>query len=133
MTRQKCAGKWCATFWARVSNFLSHRKVKSLTFRIYGKFESQCARNGPQNPPFCPGPVQDTFIIYSSISHQHIVRTYFATKRNLENQKPGNLKIQKVEFLMPCQTKSRENLCLCVRTVRAVTLDTPRPHKYHLK
>ena len=31
------------------------------------------------------------------------------------------------------KTKSRENLCLCVRTVRAVTLDTPRPHKYNLK
>ena len=40
---------------------------------------------------------------------------------------------RKVDFLMPCKTKSRENLCLFLRTVRAVTLDTPRPHKYHLK
>ena len=48
----------------------------------------------------------------------------------------GILKFQyfrKVDFLMPCKTKSRENLCLCLRTVRAVTLDTARPHKYNLK
>ena len=40
---------------------------------------------------------------------------------------------RKVDFLRPCKTKSAENLCLCLRMVRAVTLDTPRPHKYHLK
>ena len=40
---------------------------------------------------------------------------------------------RKVNFLMPCKTKSAENLCLCLRMVRAVTLDTPRPHKYHFK
>ena len=34
---------------------------------------------------------------------------------------------------MPCKTKSRENLCLCVRTVRAVTLDSPRPPQFHLE
>ena len=37
---------------------------------------------------------------------------------------------RKVDFLMPCKTKSRENLCLRLRMVRAVTLDTPRPPKY---
>ena len=40
---------------------------------------------------------------------------------------------RKVDFLMPCKTKPRENLSLCLRMVRAVTLDTPRLHKYHLK
>ena len=64
LTRQKCAEKWCATLWARVANFLSHRIVKSLTFRIYGKLKFQCTRNGTQNPPFCPGSIQDTFIIF---------------------------------------------------------------------
>ena len=39
---------------------------------------------------------------------------------------------RKVDFLMPCKTKSRENLCLCLRMVRAVTLDTPRPPQFHL-
>ena len=48
----------------RVSNFLSHRIVKSLTFRIYGKLKFQGIRNGPQNPPFCPGSIQDTFILF---------------------------------------------------------------------
>ena len=40
---------------------------------------------------------------------------------------------QKVDFLMPCKTKSAENLCLCLRTVRAVTLDTPRPPQFYIK
>ena len=40
---------------------------------------------------------------------------------------------RKVDFLVSCKTKSRENLCLCVRMVRAVTLDTTRPHQFHLK
>ena len=30
---------------------------------------------------FCPGSLQDTFIIYSSISHQHIFQTYFAKRK----------------------------------------------------
>ena len=37
---------------------------------------------------------------------------------------------RKVDFLMPCKTKSRENLCLRLRMVRAVTLDTPRPLQF---
>ena len=40
---------------------------------------------------------------------------------------------QKVDFLKPCKTKSREHLCLCLRTVRAVTLDTARPPQFHLE
>ena len=36
-------------YGSRVSNFLSHRIIKSLTFKIYGKLKFQC-RNGPQNP-----------------------------------------------------------------------------------
>ena len=47
-----------------------HRKVHFSTFS--GKLTFQSTRNGPQNLPFCPGSLQDTFIIYSSISHQHI-------------------------------------------------------------
>ena len=39
----------------RVSNFLSHRIVKSLTFRICSKLKFRCTRNGPQNPPLWPG------------------------------------------------------------------------------
>ena len=46
----------------RVSNFLSHRIVKSSIFMIFGKLEIQCTRNGHQNPPFCPGSPQNTFI-----------------------------------------------------------------------
>ena len=57
---------------SRVSNFLSHRIVKSLTFRIHGKLKCPCTRNGNQNHPFCPGSVQDTFIIFSSISRHQI-------------------------------------------------------------
>ena len=48
------------------------QKVNFSTFS--GKLTFQCSRNGPQHPPFCPGSLQDTFIIYSSISHQHNFR-----------------------------------------------------------
>ena len=51
------------------------RKVHFSTFD--GKLTFQCTTNDPQNPPFCPGSLQDTFIIYSSISRQHISQTYF--------------------------------------------------------
>jgi len=39
-----------------------HRKVNFSTFS--GKLTLQSTRNGPQNLPFCPGPLQDTFIIF---------------------------------------------------------------------
>ena len=42
--------------------------------------------------------LQDTFIIYSSISHQHNCRKYVPTKTNLENRTFGNLKFQKPRF-----------------------------------
>ena len=56
-----------------------HRKVHFSTF--FGKLTFQCTRNCPQNPPFCPGSLQDTFIIYSSISHQHNFRKDFPKKK----------------------------------------------------
>ena len=52
---------------------------------ISGKLTFQCTRNGPQNLPYCPGSIQDTFIIYSSISHQHIFHTYFASGKMVRN------------------------------------------------
>ena len=57
-----------------------HRKVNFSTFS--GKLTFQSTRNGPQNLPFCPGSLQDTFIIFSSISHQHIFRKYFSKKND---------------------------------------------------
>ena len=39
-----------------------HRKVNFSTFS--GKLTFQSTRNGPQNLPFCPGSLQDTFIIF---------------------------------------------------------------------
>ena len=53
-----------------------NQKVHFSTFD--GKLKLQCTRNGSQNPPFCPGSLQDTFIMYSSISHKHIFLKYFA-------------------------------------------------------
>ena len=58
-----------------------------------GKLTFQSSRNGSQNPPFCPGSLQDTFIIYSSISHQHNFQTYVAKKKSVI----GNLEISKVD------------------------------------
>ena len=72
-------------FEPRISKFLSQRIVKSATFRIYGKLEFQCTRNGPQNPWFCPGSIQDTFILISTISHHQICQNHIARNNNLEN------------------------------------------------
>ena len=69
-----------------------HRKVHFS--KKIGKLTFQSTRNGPQNPPFWSGSLQDTFIIYSSISHQHIFQTYFA-KRKIS--RVGHLKISKVD------------------------------------
>ena len=63
-----------------------------------GELTFQCTRNGIQNLPYCPGSIQDTFVIYSSISRQHISRTYFTSNKNLENRNYENLKIQKTGF-----------------------------------
>ena len=76
----------------RVSYFLSHQIVESLIFKIYGKLEFQCTRNGAQNPPFCPWSLQDTFIIYSSISHQPIFRNILQKEKSRESE------IQKSRF-----------------------------------
>ena len=63
-----------------------HRKVHFSEI-----LEFQCTRNGPRNLPFCPGSLQDTFIIYSSISHQRIFSEIFPNEkkeiRNLEIRK----------------------------------------------
>ena len=77
-----------------------HRKVHFSTFS--GKRTFQSSRNGIQNPPYCPGSLQDTFIIYSSISHQHLFRKYFPTNNNLEKRKSENLKFQKPRFANKC-------------------------------
>ena len=74
-----------------------NQKVHFSTFD--GKLELQCTRNGIQNPPYCPGSLQDTFIIYSSISDQHIFQKYVARRKNLENLEiskidPGRLKFR---------------------------------------
>ena len=81
-----------------------HRKVNFSTFD--GKLELHCTRNGPQNLPYCPGSVQDTFIIYSSISHQHLFRKYVGKRKNsnIENLKiliidPGKLKFRLLSVL----------------------------------
>ena len=66
--------------------------------------EFQCTRNGSQNLPFCPGSLQDTFIIYSSISHQHIFPKIFPGKIKTENLKIWkfeNLNLKLIDFFSP--------------------------------
>ena len=76
------------------------QKVHFSTFD--GNLESQCTRNGPGNPPFCPGSLQNTFIISSSISHHQIFENDFAKIQNLENRKSESLEIQKPRFTDKC-------------------------------
>ena len=80
------------------------QKVDFSTFS--GKLAFQCTRNGLQKPPFCPGSLQDTFIIYSSILHQHIFRTYLAERNKNENLKCEHLKIPKPRFTDRCPDMS---------------------------
>ena len=69
---------------------------------IFGKLTFQCNRNCPQNLTYCPGSIQDTFIIYSSINHQHISQTCFAKNQILIIE---NLEISKY------QHKKRHDYC----------------------
>ena len=59
-----------------------------------GKLTFQNSRNDIRNLPFCPGSLQDTFIIYSSISHQQIFQKHFA---KIKISRIGNLEISKVD------------------------------------
>ena len=69
-----------------------------------GKLTFQCSsRNGPQNNPFCQGSLQDTFIIYSSISHQHIFQKIFPKQK----MRIGNLII--LNFKNPGSLTSAQN------------------------
>ena len=75
------------------------KKPNLFKFMICGKLTFQCTRNGPQNLPYCPGSIQDTFIIYSSISHRHVFKKLLreeqiSTIQNLKiwkSKNPGSL------------------------------------------
>ena len=90
-----------------------HRKVHFSSF--FGKLTFQCTRNGPRDLPFCPGSLQDTFIIYSSISHQHIFKNIVQKEKSSRikhlkiwiSKNPGSLTgAQKTTIL---QSKYGEN------------------------
>ena len=57
-------------------------------FSIFsGKLTFQFTRDVIQNLLFCPGYLQDTFILYPSISHHHIFQKHFAkTKKPRESE-----------------------------------------------
>ena len=63
----------------------SYMASESPLFNIFRKLTSQCTRNGPQNLPFCAGSLQDTFLIYSSIYHQHMFEHILQTKQYRES------------------------------------------------
>ena len=92
--------------------FCLTKESNLFIFMIFGKLTFQCTRNGHKNLPHCPGSILDTFIIYSSISHQHNFPKYSISKKLKTNipktpdQYPKNLgpspkktqiNIQKVE------------------------------------
>jgi len=73
---------------------------QKVNFSIFdGKLTFQCTRNCNQNHPFCPGSLQDTFIMYSLILHQRIFRKYFVPQKGLiikkletwKSKNPGSL------------------------------------------
>ena len=76
----------------RISYVLSHRIVKSLTFRIFGKLKFQCTRNGPKSPPYCAGSIQDAFIIVPRYLTTRFSKNIWPKK---EISEIGNLQIWK--------------------------------------
>ena len=105
--KTEVCGKMVRDFMGPWSPIFCLTKLSNLfIFMISSQLTFQCTRNGPQNLPYCPGSIQDTLIIYSSISHQPIYRTYFAKNKNLENRKSGNLKIPKTRFTHKCPVNS---------------------------
>ena len=74
-----------------------HQEVQFSTFD--SKLELRCTRSGSQNPPFCPGSLQNTFIIVprylTNIFFKHILQTENIPRiENLEirkSQNPGSL------------------------------------------
>ena len=88
--------KGAQLYGPRVSNCLSHRIVKSLTLRIYGKLRFQCTRNGPRKPPFCPGSIQNAFTIFP----RYLTTRFFNFV--LPEQKIENMKIPKPRFTNKC-------------------------------
>ena len=77
----------------QVSNFLPHRRVKSLTFRIYGTFKFQCTRNGPQNVYIFQGhPRTPLLVVPRYLTTMFSKMILQKQKQNIEN---GKMKIPK--------------------------------------
>ena len=56
---------------------------------FFGKLTLQCTRNGSQNHPFCPGSIQDPFILFSSISENHNINTTLLVSQCQMAAEPG--------------------------------------------
>ena len=74
---QKFVSNFSFELWQHLV-FCWHQKDHFSPFD--GKLQLQCIRNGLQNLPYYPGSLQNTFIIYSAISHHQIFQNDFAKK-----------------------------------------------------
>ena len=74
---------------------INRQKIHFSTFAC--KLEFQCPRNGPQNPPYCPGSPEHLSYLFLDISPTYF-SNIFRKKKNLENRKSENLEIQKPRF-----------------------------------
>ena len=96
MTRQKCADTWCAILWARVSNFLSHRIVKSSTFMIYSKLTFQCTRMAFKTIRFVQGLSRTPLLFFLDISPPDFPNIFYEKTNSRKSkiwksQNPGSL------------------------------------------
>jgi len=83
----------------RVSNCLSHRIVKSLTFRIYGKLEFQCNyQKWPSKPSVLPR-VSQEHCFFFDLSQPYSFKLFFQRSKM---SKSGNSKIGKPRFTNKC-------------------------------
>ena len=80
--------------WQDLVGLTWHQKVHFPTFD--GKLELQCTRNGPQNPPFCPGSLSRTPLLFITRYLTNINAKLISQKEQIS--RIANLKIQKPRF-----------------------------------
>ena len=95
------------------SGLTGRQKVHFSTFD--GKLESQCTRNGPKNPPFCPGSLQNTFIVFPRYLTTRFPKI-ISQQKKLENRTSENLKFQTPRFTNKCPGYSFHEISNCVFT-----------------
>ena len=75
MTRQKCAGKWCATLWAPGLQFSVSLNSQIFNFQDLRQIEISMYQKWPSKPPTLSRVVHVTFVM--NICRVHLLQLHF--------------------------------------------------------